>query len=207
PTVRAGGAGRARGRGRARLLFQAALAAQQAGDEARAARLARASVATEASQDALLLLASLMRDASEMAKAAASLTQAAQLAPAGDRPKLLLEAADAWEGAGARPEARELPGGVARLHPEPLGPGAWAARFLRLGARAQAIEHGYEPLFAHGAFAQALEIAEALEDTPRVRQSLWGLAQAAGGTEALRRLGALLLGAGTRAERQAGARR
>jgi len=83
-TVLAARAEMAQGAVRARLLYEAALAAQQAGDEARAARLARASVATEASQDALLLLASLMRDASEMAKAAASLTQAAQLAPPAD---------------------------------------------------------------------------------------------------------------------------
>ncbi|HVQ23820.1 MAG TPA: tetratricopeptide repeat protein, partial [Planctomycetota bacterium] len=171
-TVLAARAEMAQGAGRARLLFEAALAAQQAGDEARAARLARASVATEASQDALLLLASLMRDASEMAKAAVSLTQAAQLAPPQDRPKLLLEAAEAWEGAGDPAEARELLERVARLHPGTLGPGAWAARFLHLGAGAQAIEHGYEPLFAHGAFQQALEIAEALEDGPRIRQSL-----------------------------------
>jgi hypothetical protein len=159
---------------RARLLFAAAQAAHQAGDEARAARLARGSVATEASQEALLLLAQLMREASELAKAAASLTQAAQLASAEERPALLLEAADAWEGAGDPAEAQELLERVARLHPATLGPGAWAARFLRLGARAQALEHGYEPLLAQGAFAQALEIAETLQDGPRIRQSLWG---------------------------------
>ena len=202
-TVLAARAEMAQGSERARLLYEAARAAQQAGDEARAARLARASVATEASQDALLLLASLMRDASEMAKAAASLTQAAQLASPEDRPRLLLEAADAWESARDPAEAQELLERVARLHPETLGPGAWAARFLRLGARAPAIEHGYEPLLAQGAFAQTLEIAEALEDAPRIRQSLWGLAQAPAGAEALRRLGKQLLREGTGAERQA----
>ncbi len=184
-TVLAARAELAQGSERAQLLYGAARAAQQAGDEARAARLARASVATEASQDALLLLAGLMRDASELAKAAASLTQAAQLASPEDRPGFLLEAAEAWEGAGDPAEAQELLDRVARLHPETLGPGAWAARFLRLGARAQAIEHGYEPLFAHGAFAQALEVAEALEDPPRIRQSLWGLAQGPAGAEPL----------------------
>jgi tetratricopeptide (TPR) repeat protein len=188
---------------RARLLFAAAQAAHQAGDEARAARLARASVATEASQEALLLLAQLMREASELAKAAASLTQAAQLASAEERPALLLEAADAWEGAGDPAEAQELLERVARLHPATLGPGAWAARFLRLGARAQALEHGYEPLLAQGAFAQALEIAETLQDGPRIRQSLWGLAQSESGNEALSRLSRLLLEEGSGAERQA----
>jgi tetratricopeptide (TPR) repeat protein len=202
-TVLAARAEMVQGSQRARLLHEAALAAQQAGDEARAARLARASVATEATQDALLLLAGLMRDASELAKAAASLTQAAQLARPEDRPRLLLEAAEAWEGAGDPAEAQELLDRVARLHPGTLGPGAWAARFLRLGAGAQALEHGYEPLFAHGAFAQALEIAEALEDTPRIRQSLWGLAQGPAGDEALARLSTLLLAEGTAAERVA----
>ncbi|HZJ53566.1 MAG TPA: flagellar hook-length control protein FliK, partial [Myxococcaceae bacterium] len=202
-TVLAARAEMAQGPERARLLYDAALAAQQAGDEARSARLARASVATEASQDALLLLAGLMRDASELAKAAASLTQAAQLAPPENRPRLLLEAAEAWEGAGDPAEAQELLERVARLHPGTLGPGAWAARFLRLRAGARAIEHGYEPLLAHGQFAQALEIAEALEDAPRIRQSLWGLAQAPAGAEALRRLATLLLQEGTGAERQA----
>jgi tetratricopeptide (TPR) repeat protein len=202
-TVLAARAEMVQGPQRARLLYEAALAAQQAGDEARAARLARASVATEASQDALLLLASLMRDASELAKAAASLTQAAQLALPDDRLKLLLEAAEAWEGAGDPAEAQELLERVARLHPETLGPGAWAARFLRLGARAQALEHGYEPLLAHGAFAQALEVAEALDDAPRIRQSLWGLAQSPAGAEALGRLGTLLLAEGTAGERAA----
>ncbi|HEY1333657.1 MAG TPA: hypothetical protein VGF31_05330, partial [Myxococcaceae bacterium] len=67
----------------------------------------------------------------------------------------------------------------------------------------QAIEHGYEPLLAHGQFAQALEIAEALGDIPRVRQSLWGLAQGPEGGEALGQLGALLLEDGTTGERQA----
>ena len=202
-TVLAARAEMAQGPERARLLYEAALAAQQAGDEARSARLARASVATEASQDALLLLAGLMRDASELAKAAASLTQAAQLAAPEDRPRLLLEAAEAWEGAGDPAEAQELLERVARLHPETLGPGAWAARFLRLGANAQALEHGYEPLLAHGQFAQALEIAEALEDAPRIRQSLWGLAQAPSGADALRRLATLLFREGTAVERQA----
>ena len=65
-TVLAARAEMAQGSERAQLLHEAARAAQQAGDEARAARLARASVATEASQDALLLLAGLMRDASEL---------------------------------------------------------------------------------------------------------------------------------------------
>jgi len=202
-TVLAARAELAQGPERARLLYEAALAAQQAGDEARAARLARGSVATEASQDALLLLASLMRDASELAKAAASLTQAAQLAPPDGRASLLLEAAEAWEGAGDPAEAQELLERVARLHPGTLGPGAWAARFLRLGAGAQAIEHGYEPLLAHGQYAQALEIAEALEDAPRIRQSLWGLAQGEARGDALGRLGALLLEEGTAVERQA----
>ncbi|MGZ6098495.1 MAG: flagellar hook-length control protein FliK, partial [Myxococcaceae bacterium] len=202
-TVLAARAELAQGSERAQLLHEAARAAQQAGDEARAARLARASVATEASQDALLLLAGLMRDASELAKAAASLTQAAQLASPEDRPGFLLEAAEAWEGAGDPAEAQELLERVARLHPETLGPGAWAARFLRLGARAQAIEHGYEPLFAHGAFAQALEVAEALEDPPRIRQSLWGLAQESASPEPLRRLSTLLLQDGTGSEREA----
>ena len=202
-TVLAARAEMAQGAERAHLLYEAARAAQQAGDEARAARLARASVATEASRDALLFLASLMREASELAKAAASLTQAAQLASPDDRPKLLLEAADAWEGAGDPAEAQELLERVARLHPRTLGPGAWAARFLRLGARAQAVEHGYEPLLAQGAFAQALEIAEALEDSPRIRQSLWGLAQTPSGAESLRRLCKLLLKDGTGLERQA----
>ena len=202
-TVLAARAEMAQGPDRARLLYEAARAAQQAGDEARAARLARASVATEASQEALLLLASLMRDASELAKAAASLTQAAQLASPEERPRLLLEAADAWEGAGDPAEAQELLERVARLHAETLGPGAWAARFLRLGAHAQAVEHGYEPLVAQGAFSQALEIAEALEDAPRIRQSLWGLAQTPAGAEALRRLCKLLLREGSGAERQA----
>ena len=202
-TVLAARAELVQGTARARLLHEAALAAQQAGDEARAARLARASVATEASQGALLLLASLMREASELAKAAASLTQAAQLAPPEDRPRLLLEAAEAWEGAGDPAEAQELLERVARLHPETLGPGAWAARFLRLDARAQALEHGYEPLLAQGAFTQALEIAEALQDTPRIRQSLWGLAQAGAAVEPLRRLSALILDAGNGAERLA----
>jgi len=202
-TVLAARAELAQGPQRARFLYEAALAAQQAGDEARAARLARGSVATEASQDALLLLASLMRDASELAKAAASLTQAAQLAPPDGRASLLLEAAEAWEGAGDPAEAQELLERVARLHPGTLGPGAWAARFLRLGAGSQAIEHGYEPLLAHGQYAQALEIAEALEDAPRIRQSLWGLAQGEAGGDALGRLGALLLEDGTAVERQA----
>jgi len=202
-TVLAARAELQKGPERARLLLSAAQAAHQAGDDARAARLARASVATEASQDALLLLASLMRDSSELAKAAASLTQAAQLAAPEDRPRLLLEAADAWEGAGDPAEAQELLERVARLHPATLGPGAWGNRFLRLGARAAAIEHGYEPLLAQGAFTQALEIAERLEDPARVRQSLWGLAQGAAGAEALRRLAKLLLAEGTAAERQA----
>jgi hypothetical protein len=160
-------------------------------------------VATEASQEALLLLASLMREASEPAKAAASLTQAAQLASSEDRPGLLLEAAEAWEVAGDPAEAQELLERVARLHHGTLGPGAWAARFLRLGARAQAIEHGYEPLLAQGAFTQALQVAEALEDPARIRQSLWGLAQEPAGAEALRRLCHLLLEEGSGAEREA----
>ncbi len=106
-------------------------------------------------------------------------------------------------GRGTRPRRRSSSSGWRDCTPATLGPGAWGNRFLRLGARAPAIEHGYEPLLAQGAFTQALEIAERLEDPARIRQSLWGLAQEPAGAEALRRLAKLLLAEGTAAERQA----
>ena len=160
-TVLAARAELQKGPERARLLLAAAQAAHLAGDDARAARLARASVATEASQDALLLLAGLMRDSSELAKAPPR-SPRRRSSRSGGPTRLLLGAPMPGRERGPRrgPGALER---VARLHPATSDRGL-GNRFLRLGARAAAIERGYEPLLAQGAFAQALEIAERLED-------------------------------------------
>ena len=188
---------------RARLLYEAALAAQQAGDEARSARLARASVATEASQDALLLLAGLMRDASELAKAAASLTQAAQLAP----PSTVRSCCSRPRRRGRAREIRPRRRSCSTASPASTrrrwdpAPGRRASSGWGPARRRSSMGTSRSSPTARS--RRRWEIAEALEDAPRIRQSLWGLAQGPAGGEALARLGTLLVAEGTAAERQA----
>jgi tetratricopeptide (TPR) repeat protein len=194
------------GSARARLLLEAAGLAAQAGDKGRAALYARASVAAEATRDSLLLLANLMRQTGEPAKAAAALGQAAQRSTAQERSGLLLEAAEAWEAAGDEAEARDVLLGLVQAQPEALPPQEWARRLLRVGAQEAAATYGYAPLLAQGAFAEALAVAESLGDKPRLREALWGLASASPESTVVRRLGGLVLEDGSAEERLRAAR-
>jgi len=194
------------GSARAALLLEAAQVAKGAGDMARAALYARASVGAEASHASLLLLANLMRDGGEMAKAAAALVQAAQRTSAPERVRLLLEAAEAWEAAGDSPEARDVLLRLAESNPEVLPPADWATRLLRVAAPDAAARYGYAPLLAQGAFAQALAVAEALGDKARVREALWGVSTGAAEPAVVRRLAELVLAEGTQDERLRAAR-
>ena len=194
------------GSARAQLLLEAAGLAAQAGDKGRAALYARASVAAEATRDSLLLLANLMRQTGEPAKAAAALGQAAQRSTAQERSGLLLEAAEAWEAAGDEAEARDVLLGLVQAQPEALPPQEWARRLLRVGAQEAAATYGYAPLLAQGAFAEALAVAEALGDKPRLREALWGLASASPESTVVRRLGGLVLEDGSAEERLRAAR-
>ena len=194
------------GASRAALLLEAAQVAQGAGDMARAALYARASVAAEATYGSLLLLANLMRAGGEMAKAAASLVQAAQRTSAPERPRLLLEAAEAWEAADDAPEARDVLLRLAESHPEALPPAEWATRLLRVGAPEAAAQYGYAPLLAQGAFAEALSVAESLGDRGRQREALWASASVAPEPALVRRLAELVLSEGTQEERLRAAR-
>ena len=191
---------------RAALLLEAAQLARAAGDGERAASYARASVAAEPTRASLVLLAAVMREAGDMASAAAALGHAAQRATEAERPSLLLEAADAWEGAGDAGEARALLETLAETSPETLSPLEWANRLVRVGATEAAVRRGYAPLLAHGAHAQALAVAEALGDDVRVREALWAAVAASPEQEAVRRLAALVLRDGTADERLRAAR-
>ena len=194
------------GKERAALLLEAARLAREAGDTARAAGFARSSVATEPTGESLLFLAMMMRDTGEMATAAAALVQAAQLVPAAERPGLLVQAADAWEAAGDPGEARSLLERLAESAPEALLPGDWAMRFLQLGSVESAVRHGYEPLLAQGAGAEALAVAEAIGDRALVRAALWAVSSAAPEPQGVRRLASLVLEDGTAEERLRAAR-
>jgi tetratricopeptide (TPR) repeat protein len=194
------------GPARAALYREAAQLAYGAGEVPRAAVYARASVAAEASKDSLLLLAGLMQQTGEMAKAAASLAQAAQKTEGEEREGLLLQAAQSWEASGDPAEAREVLERLARSHPEALPPAEWAKRLLRVGATEAATRHGYAPLLAQGAFPEALAVAEALGDKALLREALWGVAGGAPEAQVVRRLGELVLLEGTADERLRAAR-
>lgn len=192
--------------GRAALLLEAAQLAEGGGDMPQAALYAKASAAAEAGLPALLLYARLAKATGGLAEAAAALEQAAQLTPGPEAVALRLEAAESHQAAGALPRARALLEQLATAHPEALGPSEWARRLLSVGALEAAALHGYGPLLAQGAFGEALQVAEALNDGARLREALWGVAGTAPEAAVVRRLAALVLEEGSQEERLRAAR-
>ncbi|MGO8968489.1 MAG: flagellar hook-length control protein FliK [Myxococcaceae bacterium] len=194
------------GSARAALLLEAAELAESAGDVARAAFYARASVAAEPSLPSLLLHARLAQATGALAEAAAALEQAAQRSTGPEAVPRWLQAAEAHRAAGQLPRARALLEQLAQTHPEVLVPSEWAQRLLSVGAAEAAALYGYGPLLAQGAFAEALEVAEALGDGARLREALWGVAGSAPEPAVVQRLAGLVLEAGSQQERLRAAR-
>jgi len=161
---------------RSQLLLRAAYAAKAANDLVKAVELTRSALSTRATSQGLLLLADLSRGAGQLGTAASALAQAAMLSEAGERPKLLLEAAETWEAAGEKDEALGILQRIQREHPDTFTRAGLATRFLKLGAKRLALDTAFAPAMEAQDFDEALEWADAAEDDARIDEALWELA-------------------------------
>ena len=135
-----------------------------------------------------------------------ALQQAAEQTPGPEAAARFLQAAEAYQHAAQPARARTVLEQLALSHPQALAPAEWGARLLAVGAAEAAARHGYAPLLAQGAFADALQLAQGLGDDAKVREALWGMAGAAPDAAVVRRLASLVLAQGSQQERLRAAR-
>ncbi len=93
-----------------------------------------------------------------------------------DRKPVCSEAAEAWEQAGERDEAVGVLQRLQREHPGELKPAQLAERYLKLGAKAQALEAAFAPAMLAKNFVEALKWADAAQDDQRIEEALWAMA-------------------------------
>ncbi|MBN1207744.1 MAG: flagellar hook-length control protein FliK [Myxococcaceae bacterium] len=166
----------AEGSARTELLVSAARDFEAVGRTSDALKAAKAAASVAPEVPTLRLLSHLYRASEDAPRAAKALLQAVRSASSGEKPALLLEAAELWEKAGEKAEALEVIERIASEAPEAMTPTELAERFLRLGASARAVEVGFGPAMAAGKLTDALALAEAAGNAERVREALWALA-------------------------------
>ncbi|MDY7227401.1 flagellar hook-length control protein FliK [Hyalangium rubrum] len=174
--VRAARAELTEGAAKAELLVAAARDFESADRIPEALKAAKAATAVAPEVPTLRLMARLYQASEDAPRAAKALLQAVRSATAGEKPALLLEAADLWEQAEEKAEALEVVERIAAETPEALKPSELAERFLKLGAVARARDVGFGPAMAEGRADEALSLAEKAGDAERVREALWALA-------------------------------
>jgi hypothetical protein len=162
---------------RSQLLLRAAHAAKAGGELLKAVELTRSALATKATSQGLLLLAELSKASNQLGTAATALAQAAALSDPSDRPRLMIESAETWELAGEKDEAVTALQRLQREHPAALKPAQFAERYLKLGAKGQALEAAFAPAMAAKNYVEALKWADAAEDNARIDEALWAMVQ------------------------------
>lgn len=178
----------ASGEARAALLLSAAESFSAGGEAQQALTLVRASLAAQQTAKGHALAASLWESSGQRTRAAQSWASAAKLLTGPDQGEALLKAADLYEAADERVEARELVEQLAAEFPALMSPVELGKRFARLGATDLALMHGFAPAMAAGEYDKALELAEAANDPHRVREVLWAAAVTKDGAAAAERL-------------------
>jgi tetratricopeptide (TPR) repeat protein len=172
---------------RSELLLQAGGVLDRIGDAAGALRMTQAAVLGQPSSEGFGLLAKLYRQAGEHARAAEVLRQAARLLEGEPRGRRLLEAADAFEAAGAKDDALECTEEAAQLLGAALPPLELAQRLTRLGAFREALAAGFTTALTGGDLEGALALAQGAGDEARTREVLAAEA-AQGGSSLAQRL-------------------
>ncbi len=164
---------------RAARLLEAARSFRSAKQLARALQLTRESLGARPSKAGFTLLVELAREDGHPEELARALTQLAEQGEGVERAVLLLQALESWRDAGDLAAARELLERVLRDAPGMVTATEAGRRFLELEAPRRALEVAFTPALRSGRLDEALTLAEAAHDEPRIREVLGGQALAA----------------------------
>ncbi len=177
---------------RARRLLEAAASFRDVGQLARSLALTRESLEARPSREGFTLLVELARASNRNDELARALTQLAEQGEGAGRAAMLLQALEAWRAAGDVEAAREVLERVLREAPGVLPPTDAGRRFLELGAPKRALEVAFAAALRGGRHDEAVALAEAAGDDPKLLEALRAQAEASPSSPAAERYLGLL---------------